>query len=208
MGPGQSPRPASWVVRGAGLPVSWCRIGVYTTQDSREVSPKLPFFHEAAGSWSRYTLICIGCVLAREPAVDTDLHVVLKIMDLQPLPPWPTALPLPTGGIWGGGNSSVTLPPPPPRCLTATSPTSRAEQPVASTPWRTRTTSPGEGPGRGVAATWTLLGRVRGGCWGKSTPRGPCQAPPALAPRMYRVYGKKNIKLEPVPLKGASLDPR
>uniref|UniRef100_A0A8B9YAM7 Protein flightless-1 homolog n=1 Tax=Bos mutus grunniens TaxID=30521 RepID=A0A8B9YAM7_BOSMU len=26
--------------------------------------------------------------------------------------------------------------------------------------------------------------------------------------RMYRVYGKKNIKLEPVPLKGASLDPR
>lgn len=30
----------------------------------------------------------------------------------------------------------------------------------------------------------------------------------ALSPRMYRVYGKKNIKLEPVPLKGASLDPR
>ncbi|XP_059991591.1 protein flightless-1 homolog isoform X5 [Lagenorhynchus albirostris] len=26
--------------------------------------------------------------------------------------------------------------------------------------------------------------------------------------RMYRVYGKKNLKLEPVPLKGASLDPR
>nr|AAL36557.1 cytoskeletal actin-modulating protein [Mus musculus] len=26
--------------------------------------------------------------------------------------------------------------------------------------------------------------------------------------RMYRVYGKKNIKLEPVPLKGSSLDPR
>ncbi|XP_003791092.1 protein flightless-1 homolog isoform X1 [Otolemur garnettii] len=26
--------------------------------------------------------------------------------------------------------------------------------------------------------------------------------------RMYRVYGKKNIKLEPVPLKGTSLDPR
>ncbi|KAK2510157.1 LOW QUALITY PROTEIN: hypothetical protein MC885_017836, partial [Smutsia gigantea] len=26
--------------------------------------------------------------------------------------------------------------------------------------------------------------------------------------RMHRVYGKKNIKLEPVPLKGASLDPR
>ncbi|KAB1266484.1 Protein flightless-1-like protein [Camelus dromedarius] len=26
--------------------------------------------------------------------------------------------------------------------------------------------------------------------------------------RMYRVYGRKNIKLEPVPLKGASLDPR
>uniref|UniRef100_A0A8D2LX33 Protein flightless-1 homolog n=1 Tax=Varanus komodoensis TaxID=61221 RepID=A0A8D2LX33_VARKO len=26
--------------------------------------------------------------------------------------------------------------------------------------------------------------------------------------RLYRVYGKKNIKLEPVPLKGASLDPR
>lgn len=26
--------------------------------------------------------------------------------------------------------------------------------------------------------------------------------------RMYRVYGKKNVKLEPVPLKGTSLDPR
>ncbi|ELV14016.1 Protein flightless-1 like protein [Tupaia chinensis] len=26
--------------------------------------------------------------------------------------------------------------------------------------------------------------------------------------RLYRVYGKKNVKLEPVPLKGASLDPR
>ncbi|XP_029413961.1 protein flightless-1 homolog isoform X4 [Nannospalax galili] len=26
--------------------------------------------------------------------------------------------------------------------------------------------------------------------------------------RMYRVYGKKNIRLEPVPIKGASLDPR
>lgn len=41
---------------------------------------------------------------------------------------------------------------------------------------------------------------------------GPFAPPPpvslALAPRMYRVYGKKNIKLEPVPLKGASLDPR
>lgn len=43
-------------------------------------------------------------------------------------------------------------------------------------------------------------------------PNGPLCAPLpvslALAPRMYRVYGKKNIKLEPVPLKGASLDPR
>lgn len=27
-------------------------------------------------------------------------------------------------------------------------------------------------------------------------------------PRLYRVYGKKNVKLEPVALKGTSLDPR
>lgn len=45
-----------------------------------------------------------------------------------------------------------------------------------------------------------LVGKEGGGHWGKSAL--------ALAPRMYRVYGKKNIKLEPVPLKGASLDPR
>lgn len=29
-----------------------------------------------------------------------------------------------------------------------------------------------------------------------------------LSSRLYRVYGKKNIKLEPVALKGTSLDPR
>lgn len=29
-----------------------------------------------------------------------------------------------------------------------------------------------------------------------------------LSPRLYRVYGKKNVKLEPVALKGTSLDPR
>jgi len=43
---------------------------------------------------------------------------------------------------------------------------------------------------------------------GVNLPLVPPQATLALAPRMYRVYGKKNIKLEPVPLKGASLDPR
>lgn len=29
-----------------------------------------------------------------------------------------------------------------------------------------------------------------------------------LSSRLYRVYGKKNVKLEPVALKGTSLDPR
>lgn len=53
------------------------------------------------------------------------------------------------------------------RCLTATSPMSRAEQPAAYT----------------VEDTHYVT-------------------------RMYRVYGKKNIKLEPVPLKGPPLDPR
>lgn len=51
------------------------------------------------------------------------------------------------------------------------------------------------------------VGKDGGGHWGKSALGAP-QATLALAPRMYRVYGKKNIKLEPVPLKGASLDPR
>lgn len=43
---------------------------------------------------------------------------------------------------------------------------------------------------------------------GLSAPWCPHLAILAPAPRMYRVYGKKNVKLEPVPLKGASLDPR
>lgn len=34
-------------------------------------------------------------------------------MDLQPLPPWPTALPLPTGGIWGGWEQLSDAPPAP-----------------------------------------------------------------------------------------------
>ena len=59
-----------------------------------------------------------------------------------------------------------------------------------------------------AALTWAQLGRMGGGYWGKSAPWCPRQATLALAPRMYRVYGKKNLKLEPVPLKGASLDPR
>ena len=54
-------------------------------------------------------------------------------------------------------------------------------------------------------ATWKDWGEsVRG----KLVPWCPLQATCSVASRMYRVYGKKNIKLEPVPLKGASLDPR
>lgn len=44
-----------------------------------------------------------------------------------------------------------------------------------------------------------------GDAWGRSCPmshRG------CLSRRLYRVYGKKNVKLEPVALKGTSLDPR
>lgn len=59
-----------------------------------------------------------------------------------------------------------------------------------------------------AARTWTQLGRTGGGCWGALVPWCPLQSTFAPASRMYRVYGKKNIKLEPVPLKGASLDPR
>lgn len=59
-----------------------------------------------------------------------------------------------------------------------------------------------------AARTWTQLGRTGGGYWGTLVPWCPLQSTFAPASRMYRVYGKKNIKLEPVPLKGASLDPR
>lgn len=53
-------------------------------------------------------------------------------------------------------------------------------------------------------SAWKGWGRVSG----KLVLWCPLQATFAPASRMYRVYGKKNIKLEPVPLKGASLDPR
>lgn len=62
-----------------------------------------------------------------------------------------------------------------------------------------------------VVLTWTQLGRIGGTSPLVTLPDVPFTLAPftlALAPRMYRVYGKKNIKLEPVPLKGASLDPR
>lgn len=68
--------------------------------------------------------------------------------------------------------------------------------------------SPGKGVCGWVELTWTqqegLGGGVLGAIWSPGTPSKPLP----LAFRMYRVYGKKNIKLEPVPLKGASLDPR
>lgn len=41
--------------------------------------------------------------------------------------------------------------------------------------------------------------------WGRQCLRSHCGC---LSPRLYRVYGKKNVKLEPVALKGTSLDPR
>lgn len=59
-----------------------------------------------------------------------------------------------------------------------------------------------------AALTWTRLEGLGAGCQGKLVPWCPLQSTFAPASRMYRVYGKKNIKLEPVPLKGASLDPR
>lgn len=40
---------------------------------------------------------------------------------------------------------------------------------------------------------------------GQAVPMSPHGCP---FPRLYRVYGKKNVKLEPVALKGTSLDPR
>lgn len=94
-----------------------------------------------------------------------------------------------------------------------TSPTSRVEQPAASTLWRTHTTSPGEGVWAWLALACTPVGRMGPeGVRAESAHLCPSPAPSpvtlALAPRMYRVYGKKNIKLEPVPLKGSSLDPR
>ncbi|KFV77822.1 Protein flightless-1, partial [Struthio camelus australis] len=58
----------------------------------------------------------------------------------------------------------------------------------------------GWGGGSGVPAALGL-----GGGLGKAVPH----IPPWLSlPRLYRVYGKKNVKLEPVALKGTSLDPR
>lgn len=59
-----------------------------------------------------------------------------------------------------------------------------------------------------VVLTWTQLGRIGGTSSLVILPDVPAPFTLDLAPRMYRVYGKKNIKLEPVPLKGASLDPR
>lgn len=59
-----------------------------------------------------------------------------------------------------------------------------------------------------VVLTWTQLGRIGGTSPLVTLPDVPAPFTLALALRMYRVYGKKNIKLEPVPLKGASLDPR
>lgn len=41
--------------------------------------------------------------------------------------------------------------------------------------------------------------------WGRQC---PMSHPGCPFPRLYRVYGKKNVKLEPVALKGTSLDPR